>query len=168
MNQLVAAPIEGEILPPSDLVSVFGTTHPLHAVAAARIQCRVVAGLSIKEILDEALRDKPAVRLEDLIVYIGDCEVPRDWWPKVRVKKGAVLTFSPRLAGGGPVIRTVLGLAITVAAVIAAPYLVPEAITICGVTVTASIAQAVVALGIVPCGAIEFGLYERGDGERHV
>ena len=153
------APIDGEILSPSDSVSIFGTTHPLNAVAASRIHLRVTAGLSIAEILQLALRDKPDVDLGNLIVRLGDHEIPRANWNRTRVKKNTVLTFTPRLAGNSPVLRTVLSVAITVAAVIAAPYLAPEAITIGGITIAASVAQSVVALGIVPCGDVCLSLF---------
>jgi hypothetical protein len=76
MNALIKSSLDGEIIAPSDMVSVYGTTHPLNAIAGARIECRVRAGLSITEILIEALSQKPGyVLCENLIVKIGDHEI---------------------------------------------------------------------------------------------
>src|ERR1700722_18877480 len=122
MNALIKAPMDGEILSPGDTVSVYGTTHPLNAVSGARIHCRVQAGASITEILLEALSHKPGWHLRrDLIVKIGDHEIPESNWSKVRVKAGQTVTFIPRLQGGS-VMRTVLSVVVAVAALIIAPY----------------------------------------------
>ena len=51
MNALLPAAIDGELIPPAPTVSVYGTTHPLNAVAGNRIRCQVRAGASITEIL---------------------------------------------------------------------------------------------------------------------
>src|ERR1700761_2719389 len=100
MNAIVARPLHGEVLAPGDLVWVYGTPHPLNAVASARIACQLPAGLSVAEILNAALAGKPSIRRSDLIVHIGDRPVPAAWWARVRVKPGAIVTFTPRLAGG--------------------------------------------------------------------
>src|SRR3954454_14149964 len=98
MNALIKPSLDGEVIAPGQMVSVYGTTHPLNAVAGARIHCRVAAGASITEILLEARSQKPGFVLRpDLIVKIGDHEIlPRDW-SRVRVKEGATVTFIPRL-----------------------------------------------------------------------
>jgi predicted phage tail protein len=158
MNAMVSAALDGELLSPAATVPVYGTTHPLNAVAGSRIHCRVPAGSSITEILVDALSHKPGWHLRrDLIVKINDHVIPEENWSRVRVKKGATVTFIPRLQGGGDVWRSVLGLAVTVAALIAAPFLAPGLITAfgaVGITVGASTAAALAAGGIILAGTL--------------
>jgi hypothetical protein len=120
MNIVPAA--TGEIIPSASMVSVYGTTHPLNAIAGARIHCKVKAGSSISEILEDALSQKPGcLPRRDLVVRVNEKEVPEEYWSRVRVKPGAVVTFIPRLHGDAA--RTVLGVVVTVAAIIIVPYL---------------------------------------------
>jgi predicted phage tail protein len=158
MNNIVPVnAANGEIIPPMSTVSVYGTTHPLNAVAGARIHCEVEAGLSIAEILEEALNEKPGcLPRRDLVVRVDEKEVPEEMWSRVRVKPGAVVTFIPRLQGDAA--RSILGVVIAVAAIIVAPYLAPgivsglAAIGVTGVSLGA--ATALAAGGIVAEGSI--------------
>ncbi|KGT75788.1 tail fiber protein [Bradyrhizobium japonicum] len=113
MNAIVPSRLDGEILLPADTVRVVGKAHPLNG---GRIDCRLPAGLTISEMLCEALADRPALAGRgDFVVHIdGHVIEPRNW-RRVRVKKGATLTFTPRLAGGN-ILRSVLTLAVAVAA----------------------------------------------------
>ncbi len=158
MNALRPVAIDGEVIPPAATVSVYGTTHPLNAVAGARIHCRVPAGWSIAEILGEALSHKPGWRLRrDLIVRINDHVIPEENWSRVRVKQGATVTFIPRLQDGGNIWRSVLGLVVTVAALVIAPYAAPALVTALGatgITVGASTAAALAAGGIMLAGTL--------------
>jgi len=154
MNEIVRPSLDGEIISPRDMVSVYGTTHPLNAVAGARVQCRVRAGTSIMEILLEALSHKPGHVLRgDLIVRIGDHEIPQENWSRVRVKPGAVVTFSPRLSGGNnTLLRGVLAIVIAVAATaIAGPAGSAFAASAIGTSIgiSASVASALIAGGIM-------------------
>jgi hypothetical protein len=158
MNALAKAPLHGEIIPPAASVSVYGTTHPLNVVANAQIRCRVQAGLSITEILMEALASKPGhVLRRDFIVKIGDHEIPEANWSKVRVKEGATVTFIPRLQGGGA-LRSILGLVVSIAALaFAGPIAGALGLTIAGFALTGtalSVTTALVAGGIILAGTL--------------
>jgi predicted phage tail protein len=105
------------------------------------------------EILREALSHKPGWHLRrDLIVRIGDHEIPERNWERVRVKKGAVVTFRPRLQGGGNVLRTVLSLVLAVAAI---AFAGPLAGTLFAAgTVAFSVASAAISTGIILAGTL--------------
>src|SRR4051812_30996663 len=101
MNALIESRLDGEIIAPDATVAVYGTTHPLNAVGGARIALRVRAGLSIAEILCEALSDRPAHGASSAwIVTLGDGnaahDIPPSNWHRVRVKPGTTVTFRPR------------------------------------------------------------------------
>jgi hypothetical protein len=152
MNALIKAPVDGEILSPSETVSVYGTTHPLNAVSGARIHCCVQAGSSITEILLEALSHKPGSYLRrDLIVKIGDHEIPESNWSKVRVKAGQTVTFIPRLQGGN-VLRTVLGVVVAIAALIVAPY--AAGLIFAAGSTALTVGTALIAGGIILAGTL--------------
>jgi len=153
MNAIIPARLEGEILAPDDQVRAIGKTHPLNG---GRIERYLPAGLSIDEILCEALSDRPALRgRRDFVVHIDGHVIPAGNWSRVRLKKGTTLTFTPRLEGGD-VLKTVLMLAVTVAAfVFAAP--IAGLFTIAGFALTGaalSLATALVAGGIMLAGTL--------------
>src|SRR5260370_31435504 len=111
MTALIKAPIEGEVIAPGEMVRAIGKTHPL---SGGRIDCHVRAGSSITEILLEALSERPDLQLRrDFIVHIDGHPIPEKNWSPVRVKKGATVTFTPRLQNGGA-LRTVPGVVIAV------------------------------------------------------
>jgi hypothetical protein len=152
MNALIKAPMDGEILSPDETVSVYGTTHPLNAVAGSRIHCCVQAGSSITEILLEALSHKPGWHVRrDLIVRIGDHEIPEANWSKVRVKAGQNVTFIPRLQNGGA-LRTILGVVVAVAALIVAPY--AAGLVFAAGSVALTVGSALIAGGIILAGTL--------------
>ena len=157
MNALTKVSLDGEIIAPSAMVSVYGTTHPLNAVAASRIHCKVPAGWSITEILIEALSRKPgSVVRRDLIVEINGHEIPEENWSRVRVKAGATVTFIPRLQGGSGTLKAVLSVVVAVAALVFAGP-IASSLTIAGLAITGTaltIATALVAAGIVLAGTI--------------
>ncbi|MEN6535656.1 MAG: host specificity factor TipJ family phage tail protein [Bryobacteraceae bacterium] len=114
------------------------------------------AGLSISEILSEALKEKPVWQnRRDLIVRIGDHEIPEENWSKVRVKKGQAVTFIPRLQDG-QVWRTVFSVVIAIAAIaIAGPL--ASSLTIAGFAITGTaltVATALIAGGIMLAGTL--------------
>lgn len=164
MSPLSKASLKGELIPPASMVSVFGTTHPLNAVAGAQIHCRVPAGWSVMEILLEALRERPGWQLRrDLIVTLSnrrggeEIVIEEGNWSKVRVKPGTVLTFRPRLQGGGGALRSALGLAVAVAAiVVAGPLGGAFAASAFGtaIGISASVATSLIAGGIILAGTM--------------
>lgn len=154
MNDIVRHSLDGEIISPREMVSVYGTTHPLNAVAGARIHCRVRAGASIMEILLEALSHKPGYVLrDDLVVRIGDHEIAQANWSRVCVKPGVVVTFSPVPKGGNSsLLRGVLAIVIAVAATaIAGPAGSAFATSAIGASIgiSANVATALIAGGIM-------------------
>jgi hypothetical protein len=154
------APLDGEIILPRESVSVYGTTHPLNALAGDRVHCVVPAGLSIREILDQALKHKPGVYLRsDLIVTIGDendsWEILEQHWSKVRLKPGTVVTFIPRLQDSGT-LRSVLGVVVAIGALIlAAPTGGLSLGLVAATGVSMSVASALVAGGIMRAGTLD-------------
>lgn len=153
MNALTSAPLAGEILRPDAMIRAVGRTHPLNG---GRIDCLVRAGSSITEILIEALAERPDLRLRrDFIVHIDGHPIPEKNWSRVRVKKGATVTFMPRLQGGAA-LRSVLSVVVAVAALIVAPY-AAGFITVAGFAITGatlSVATALIAGGIILAGTM--------------
>lgn len=152
MNAIVRHVADGEILAPGDLVRVIGRAHPL---AGGRIEREVAAGLNVAEILAEVL--PPAHQAAPLVVHVDGQVVPAEWWPRVRVKKGATLTFVPRLEGGNAQIwRSVLSVVLAIAAVTAAAILAPM-ITIAGlplVGLALTLAKVAIAGSIMLAGTL--------------
>ena len=151
MNQSITAPLQGEILAPGATVRAIGRTHPLNG---GRIECRVQAGLSITEILMQALAATPGMMLRrDFAVHIDGHAIEEKNWSRVRVKAGATLTFTPRLQNGN-VIRSVLSIVVVVAALVFAGPLA-GALGVAGVLgVSAATATALVSAGIILAGTM--------------
>lgn len=147
MNQIVPCALEGEVVSPGS-VHAFGYASPLRG---KRLSVRVAAGLSIRDILDQALAENPGSALaEDFVVHVDGELVPREWWSRVRPKPGATITFIPRPKGGN-VLKSVLMVAIAVAAlVVAAPIAAGLGLT--GTFLT--IGTALISAGIVYAGQL--------------
>lgn len=146
--------VEGELLTPRDMVRAVGRTHPL---AGGRVDCLVRAGSSISEILIEALSSsRPDMRLRrDFVVHVDGDPVPETMWSHVRVKRGATVTFSPRLQNSG-VVRSVLSVVVAIAAIAVAGPLAGT-LTIAGFALTGTaltIATAVIAGGLMLAGTL--------------
>lgn len=150
MNELIKPTIEGELVRPSDMVRAVGKTHPLNS---GRIDCYVRAGSSITEILLEALREKQGYVLSNnFVVHIDGHLIEEKNWSKVRVKKGATITFTPRLQGNSSILRSVLAIVVAVAATaIAGPLGTAFAASTIGVAIgiSAAVATALIAGGII-------------------
>jgi hypothetical protein len=119
MNELAIAVAEGEVLTAADRVTVLAFPRPFES---RRLMRTFPAGASVAEILEDA-RDELELP-EALWVLIDGEFVPTAMLARVRPKAGAVVTVRAALHGGGSVLRSVLGLAIAVAALVVAPYLV--------------------------------------------
>jgi hypothetical protein len=154
----------GEIIPPGSTVRVIGTVHPLNAVSGARIDRYLDVGLTIEQMLQEALGGHPDIRTRrDFIVHIDGNPIYEANWHRVRAKPGTTVTFTPRLQGGNAM-RTILGLVVAVAAMIIAPWAAGPALLGFTVGTTAfTVASALIAGGIVPAGPIALdALFQNG------
>lgn len=156
MNELVRRPIDGEVLPPDATVRVIGKLHPLNG---GRVACDLPAGLSIGELVAEAIGQyRPKMRTRrDLVVELNGHPIPEANWDKVRPKKGTTLTFRLRPQGGGDSLKLVLGLAVAVSALIIAPYLAPgivSAFAAAGITLSTSVATAFASGAIILAGTL--------------
>ncbi len=99
-------------------VRLVGRPRPL---ASPRIDAVVQAGGTLEEILEgSGLIPLPLLR-----VYVGDVEVPRAAWARVRPKPGRTIVVAASAAGGRgggkDVLRVVLSIAV-IAAAVAAPF----------------------------------------------
>ena len=100
---LVESPVRfGEVIPPGGPVRVIGTTHPLHAVADARIKRDLEVGLTVAELLEGALRDRAR---GSFIVSVDGNLIDERCWPMVCAKPGPVVTFLTRLQGSNALAR---------------------------------------------------------------
>lgn len=148
---LIQAPLAGEIIGPERReLRLIGRTHPL---AGGRIDVKVRAGVTIQDILDEALRQQPGSRLApNFLVRIDGLPIERGIWHLVRPKPGSTVTFVP-VPGN---LRSVLALAVTVAALIVAPYaagFIAPALW-AGLGITYATTLALVSVGIVVAGTL--------------
>jgi predicted phage tail protein len=149
MTGLIVKALDGEILSAGASVRVVGKTHPLRG---GRISLELEAGLSVAELLDQALAGFPELRSSrDFAVHVDGHAIEERNWHRVRIKPGRTLTFWPRLHGGS--LRTILGLVVAVAALVIAPWIAGPALL--GLTGTAlSIGTALIAGGIVLAGSL--------------
>jgi hypothetical protein len=151
MRAVSTTTLNGEVIPPGASVRAIGKVHPFDG---GRIECRVPAGLSITEILLEALASRPgAVLRRDFVVHIDGHVVEERNWSRVRLKAGTTLTFTPRLQDGN-IWRTVLSAVVVVAALVFAAPLA-GALGIAGALgVSAATATALVSAGIILAGTM--------------
>lgn len=141
--------MDGEVMAPGEMVRAVGKAHPL---SGARIDCFVRAGSSITEILIEALSERPDLQLRrDFIVHIDGHPIEEKNWSRVRVKKGATVTFTPRLQGSDT-LRTVLGVVVAVAALIVAPY--AAGLIFAAGSTALTVGSALIAGGIILAGTL--------------
>lgn len=153
MNAPARKILEGEILAPGDgLVTVIGETHPFHG---GRVAFTVPAVNTIEELLELGF---PARGRRPVAAYLvnaaGELAIPEELWRRVRPKPGTVLAFKARLAGGS--FRSIALIAVSVAALIIAPYLAPAALSILGITATSTalaVASGLIATGITLAGS---------------
>lgn len=157
----------GEIIPPSASVRVVGRTHPLSAVTGTRIERFLGVGLTIEQMLCEALEDHPEIRFRrDFIVHIDGYPVEECNWHRVRAKAGTVVTFLPRLQGGDTM-RTILGAVVAISALLLAVPTGGLSLGLAGALgVSASVASALIAGGIVAEGPISLNALF-GTGSMH-
>ena len=149
---LISSPaLTGEILPPGATVRVIGRTHPLNG---SRIERYLDAGMTIEELIEEALADRPDfLQRHEMIVHIDGNPIDTVNFRRVRAKPGTTVTFLPRLQGGN-ILRSVLTVVVAVAALVfAAPTGGLSIAAAMGITGTAAtVAGALVGAGILPAG----------------
>lgn len=154
MNVLVPASIDGEIISPRATVRVIGRTHPLQG---GRLVRDLAAGLSISELMAEALSDFPEfVGRRDFAVHLDGHPIEEKNWHRIRVKAGVTVTFWPRLQNSGT-LRAALSAVVVLAALIIAPYAAPGVITglaALGISVSVATATALAAAGIMLAGTL--------------
>ncbi len=101
-------------------VRVTGSPRPFPGPQDARIDTLLPVGLSIAEALAAAgVAPSPLLR-----VFVGDVEVPAEYWPRVRPRPGRVITVAAVPAGGGGG-KTALRIVTTLALVAAAAAINP-------------------------------------------
>jgi hypothetical protein len=108
--------LNGEVIPPGgEDVRVVAAHHPFKV---ERTDQQMLAGLTLAEMLERAQPD-PVLRRHARIM-LGDWEVPREHWHRVRPKPGTTVTIRvvPHGGGGGDKnpLRTVLSIAVIAAA----------------------------------------------------
>jgi hypothetical protein len=155
----------GEVLPPGTSVRVIGKTHPLKG---GRIERCLEVGLTIEEMLQEALEDHQDMRTyPNFIVTIDGHPIEERNWRRVRAKPGTTVTFVPRMGNGG--MRTLFGLAIAVGAmIVAGPLGEIIAGSAMGVSlgISAGVATGFVAGGIMSTGSISLDALFKNAGQR--
>ncbi|GAB9224813.1 hypothetical protein BDS110ZK18_66800 [Bradyrhizobium diazoefficiens] len=154
MNAITQRALNGEILTPRDQVRVVGKTHPLNG---GRVDVLLPSGLTIVEILREALASHPELQARrDFVVHLDGHVVAEATWHRIRVKSGVTVTFVPRLQGGANIWRSILTIVVAIAAyTFAGP--IAGSLTIAGFAITGTalaIATAVVAGGIMLAGTL--------------
>jgi sulfur carrier protein ThiS len=144
----------GEILPPQLMARAVGRTHPLKG---GRVDMSVPAGWSIQEVLDEALALQPGSRLAPHFAVRVDGEpIPREWWPRTRLKAGSTVTFHA-VPQDGNILKAILQIALVVAAIAAQVFLGP---------ILGPFVSALTAAGLVPLGTLELNaLFHARSGE---
>jgi hypothetical protein len=157
MNRLVkvASPaLNGDIVLPGATVRVVGKPHIL---SGDRIDRYLEVGLTIDEMISEALRERPEMAgRRDLHVHLDGHAIEEQNWRRVRAKPGTVVTFVPAL-GNGAELRTVLSVVVAVAAIALAGPLggaFAETAFATGLGISATVASALVAGGILPAGGM--------------
>lgn len=143
-------PLTGEVLTGADGVRVIVRPSVLRE---AREEAVAPAGLSVAEIV-EAYGGSISARARVHAAVNGEA-VPRDWWGRVRVKPGAVVTVVG--VPGRGAIRTVLAAVVAVAAAVVAPFIAAPIIGALGFAaggIGAAIVTGVIGAGISIAGAL--------------
>lgn len=126
-----------------------------HAFSSSYATGVTPQGRSIVQIL-EALELPPVVR-QHVRVWVDDFEVPTEFWSRVKPKQGRTVYVRVTAHGGsgGKILRTVLSIAIAVAAIYYAPVLAgtgAAGASMAGMTLGAQIGTALVATGVTLLG----------------
>lgn len=155
--------LDGEILAPGEGgISVLGAAHPFRTEQTA---LEVPPGLTVQEILDLALMQAgvaPGLAGNVHVMLERDgrqWEVDRQYFRQVRPKPGTNLLFrvAPKGGGGGGKnpLRTMLMLAVTVAAMVVAPYIAgPAVMGFASGSTGFAIASGVIGAGITIVGGL--------------
>lgn len=110
-------PLHGEILSGSDTVTLTVAPRPL---SLESVTVFAPAGLSVSELI--AIGEARVERSlhEQVVVYVEGIEVPRDFWPRVRVKTGSnvVLRATAGFGDGDNVLKSILSLAVVALALV--------------------------------------------------
>src|SRR5215216_2990476 len=98
MTKLATQVLSGEILGPRDGVRVVGMPHPFRADRYDEV---LPAGLSVAEIISTASASYQGSWPRRIVVSVNGDPIPHEMWERVRVKKGATVTFRAVPEGGG-------------------------------------------------------------------
>lgn len=139
MNALVKLPLEGELLGPDEHLIVLAAMHPLKT---GHEPVLVPAGSSVEEIVQRCAEQCRVSRLAGgAKVTIDGLDVPRVWWPRVRVRSGAhVVVRAVPGKGMGNILKSILSFAlIAVAGFIVGPAVLGIAGSLAGNLISAGI-----------------------------
>lgn len=144
-------------------VRLVAAAHPLKVEL---LDLAVPQGLTLAEMLRLAQPDPMLLR--DAVIYVGDQEVPRELWHRVRPHAGAQVTARvvPHLRGGGGgggggknVARVVLMIAVVVAAIYLGPIIGPGVVGAGAVEAgTGAVAAGALGISAATAGTIATGV----------
>jgi len=143
----------GEVIPPGSRCRVV-VHNPLQGRTADRY---VQAGLSVRETLHKVLECPTVTPLPAGEAFVNGEWIPEvrddvEWWSRIRLRPGSTLAFMVRPQGSGA-LRSVLGIALAVAAMVIAPYLAGPAL----LGFTAGTAAFGIAAGLIGAGVVLAG-----------
>ena len=149
MNQLIKV-LHGEIINPRDGIRVIGQ---LHAMRNARTDKVYPVGMTVQEIMDDIRRGDESRMPRRFNVTIGPDVIPERLWRQVRPKKNTIVTFKALVEGGGPALKSGLGIALAVASLVLTAFLAPYLTPIIGAT-AAAVVTALVGAAITVGGSL--------------
>jgi len=141
MNQIVRAPLDGEVIGPADCARLIVKPSPF---ATETETFEVPAAMTVAEIVEAFVKPVADARhgwKKRVVVRIGGETVPEEFWPRVRAKRGQLIE------------------AIVAAAV--APYLLQTFLPGLVGTLAGAAVKSLIALGISAAGPVSFNLFKR-------
>lgn len=139
---------QGELLEPGRCVTVYARLHPFKLEQRVHV---IAAGASIAEAASVVCAGQRLV-VRSLVATIGDDVVPAEWWDRVRMRPGNELRFTAVPGEGGNIWRSLLLIAVSIAALALAP--VAGLALGSAIGISSGLASAIVSGAITPAGGL--------------
>ncbi|MBN9064006.1 MAG: hypothetical protein BGP06_12225 [Rhizobiales bacterium 65-9] len=162
MNQIVRAPLDGEVIGPADCARLIVKPSPF---ATETETFEVPAAMTVAEIVEAFVKPVADARhgwKKRVVVRIGGETVPEEFWPRVRAKRGQLIE-AVVLPGKGAfqLIRTIAFALVAIVAAAVAPYLLQTFLPGLVGTLAGAAVKSLIALGISAAGPVSFNLFKR-------
>jgi len=144
MNELATRVLQGEILPPEDGVDIVVS---LNMFSSSHQIIRVPSGSTLEECVTQAEKEFQGPRAVAISVVVGDSLIPPEYWRRMRIKRGAFVGIYGCPGKDENSNRSLLLIAVAIAAIAATFALGPAGFAIYSATTASLIGTAILAGG---------------------